>query len=401
MESYNKIRIAHLINYLAPAGKEIGILKLLHNLDQTIFDSTLIVLNKTHTSEVLNLKKIKLIKLDQGEGNNIKLPFQLSKLFKQHRFDIVHTHSWGTLIEGIVGAKLAGVPVIIHGEHGTFPRQVPHRYIQPLFWRMTNRVLSVSGDLGKTLSVVTGFPIDKIDVILNGVNETKFYPSQKLKLDFRREFNFSGDDFIIGAVGRLTGVKNQAMLLRAAKEVIRRGEKIQVVLVGGFAVGDDKEAELKQLVSDSGISQFVHFAGFRKHINMFYNGFDVFTLTSLSEGCSNVIQEAMFCGKPVIATNVGGNPELVRDNYTGFLVESNNHIQLAERILALKRNTRLRKDMGQKARQYSRKHFSLTQMINAYHRIYLEEYNNALNKQSKFQIIQRKQNLTGRLKHLL
>lgn len=401
MESNKKIRIAHLINYLAPAGKEIGILKLLHHSDQAIFDNTLIVLNKTHTSEVLDLNNITLLQLNQGEGNNIKLPIQLSKLFKQHRFDIVHTHSWGTLIEGIAGAKLAGVPVIIHGEHGTFPQKIPHRYIQPYFWGMANRVLSVSGHLGKKLSTVTGFPLDKIEVILNGVEEANFYPSQKIRRNFRREFNFSENDFVVGAVGRLTGVKNQAMLLRAAREVIRRGEEIQIVLVGGFAVGDDKEAELKLLVSESGISEYVHFVGFQKNINLFYNGFDVFALTSLSEGCSNVIQEAMFCKKPVIATNVGGNPELIRDNHTGFLVESNNHIQLAERILALKHNTQLRKDIGLKARQFARKHFSLTQMVDAYHRVYLEEYDHALIKHPKFRTRRRTPVRTGRLKHLL
>ncbi|NIU00636.1 MAG: glycosyltransferase, partial [Nitrosopumilaceae archaeon] len=86
---------------------------------------------------------------------DVRLPYRISRILRTFNFDIVHTHAWGTLIEGIVGAKMAGVPIIIHGEHGTFPQQLTHKYLQQFFWRMTDRLLSVSRELGKKLASAT------------------------------------------------------------------------------------------------------------------------------------------------------------------------------------------------------------------------------------------------------
>ncbi len=369
-----KIRIAHLINYLAPAGKELGIIKLIRHMDPRQYENTIVVLNEIRESECLRLDGLNIIEMDHPGGNSIRLPLRLSKVFRSNQFDIIHTHSWGTLVEGILGAKIAGSPGIVHGEHGTFPDAFLHRKVQRLFWGMSDRVLSVSGELRDRLSRTTGFPARKIKVILNGVDEQQFYPSEQLRQDFRKLFHFSESDFIIGMVGRLTRVKNQLMMLRAAAELIRQEEPVQVVIVGGFAVGDDVEKELRSFVRDAGIERFVHFLGFRDDINRFYNGFDVFALTSLSEGCSNVIQEAMICGKPVVATRVGGNPELVKDGETGFLVDLDDYQSLARRLRELKNDRPLLHRLGQQARQHARRKFSLSIMVQTYESLYRELY---------------------------
>jgi len=367
---YNRpIRIVHIVTQIAPAGKEIGLLKLIESMNPEKFMSQIVVLNRVEFIESVNINRGLIIDLKLGKGNHPGLPVILAKVFRKNKIDVVHTHSWGTLIEGIMGAKIAKVPIIIHGEHGTFPEKFPHRRIQPIFWGMADRVLSVSKLLRNKLSRVTKFPEEKIDVILNGVNSGKFFPSKKLRGQFRKSFNFSAEDFIVGTVGRLTPVKNQAMLIRAAALLYEQKMHIQVVFIGN---GELRE-ELANLADSLGISENVHFLGFQENVNLFLNGMDVFTLTSFSEGCSNVLQEAMFVGKGIIATNVGGNPEMIKDRDTGFLVESNNHYQLAERIKKFIFSPQILNEMSGNARKFANTNFSLEKMVSEYENLYLQE----------------------------
>ena len=377
-----KIKLAHLVANLGPAGKELGILKLIENLDREIFDTTLIVLNIINTEGTLDLSRFKIVHLNVSYGNQLYTPFKLGKALKEFDFDIIHTHSWGTLVEGIIGAKIAKVPVVIHGEHGTFPEKFPHKYIQRFFWGRADQVLSVSGVLRNKLSAVTKFPARKIKVILNGVEQERFFPSEELRNAFRQTFNFKADDFIVGTVGRLHYIKNNAMLVRAVAKLRDEDENVKVVFVGGGNTFDENRKRLDKLTQDLGISDRIHFLGFNKNVNMILNGMDIFTLTSFSEGCSNVIQEAMFTGKVVIATNVGGNPELVQNGQTGILVESDNHKQLYEAIKKLKNDPSSLKIMGTEARQYALKNFSLEPMIKGYEQIYIESLQKKLNRKN-------------------
>jgi len=369
-----KIRVTHLINYLAPAGKEMGVIKLIKNLDSNAFESSIIALNAIRNTSVLNLKEIDVYCMNHSGGNSLTLPVKLAKLFKKQRPHIIHTHSWGTLLEGVIAAKLAKIPAIIHGEHGTFPQKKPHLLFQRFFWVKAEQVISVSSELRNRLSQATRFPRNKIKVILNGVEKKRFYVCGDQRQLFRKKYSFSEDEFIIGTVGRLTKVKNQLMLLRACKEIVKRGGQIRVVIVGGFAVGNGVEAELKEFVISNELSPYVHFTGFQKEMNMFYNGFDAFALTSLCEGCSNVIQEAMTCAKPVIATNVGGNAGLVQAGKTGFLVPLDNHVELADRILQIKNDRKLRQKLSWNADLHATKNFGLAAMVNAYADSYVNAY---------------------------
>ena len=363
--------MAHVVNEITPAGKEMGIVKLLSNLDNKKFDCSLIVFQTTEQSRLVNVGNLPIILTSKKDGNDWQAPFKLCKIFKKSKFDIVHTHSWGTLIEGILGSKLARVPIIIHNEHGSFPSKWYHKILQRFFWNLSNRVLSVSQELKQRISQTTHFPASRIDVILNGVKESNFFPSATLRKQFRRKFNFSQEDFLIGTIGRFSEVKNQSMLLRAASELIQKGDNIKIILVSS---GKKKE-DLRLLSTSLGISHFTHFLDIQMNVNMLLNGFDIFALTSFSEGCSNVIQEAMFCQKAIIATDVGGNPELIQDQYTGFLVESNNHEQLAQKLRLLKENPDLREKLGKRAQQTAQENFTLTRMIQAYEKLYEDEFN--------------------------
>ena len=365
-----KIKVVHLVNDLVPAGKEIGILKLVKHLDNRVFDSSLVVFRGIIALDVNDLSEYNFVCLNKRQGNDLKLPFKLASFFNRHKPDIVHTHSWGTLVEGVLGAKMGRVPIIIHGEHGTFPQTPLHLLIQRFFWNRADVVLSVSDKLKDILSSAVGFPSERIQVILNGVEADKFYHSDELRKLFYERFNFSFGDFIVGTVGRLNSVKNQQMLIRAAAELKNGGESVHFVLIG---IGERRE-ELEELVRQLDVKKNVHFLGYQKDVNLVLNGMDVFTLTSFSEGCSNVIQEALFAGIPVIATNVGGNPELVKDGFNGYLVDSNDHKTLAQKILMLKKQPELLGKLRENALSLSHTDFSLKRMVDQYGELYMKAY---------------------------
>lgn len=372
MRKIKKIRIAHLVTELVPDGKEHSIIKLCNNLNPNLFASEIFVFRDFLKDSFTEIKGLKVITLNARNGNDILLPFRLSRIFKKHYIDIVHTHSWGTLLEGIVGAKLAKIPIIIHNEHGTFPKETHRRIIQRILWQWPNRFLAVSDGLRKMLSESIHFPIDRIDVIFNGVDEQKFFPSAKLRSQFRNEFHFSEEEFLVGIIGRLEPVKNHRMFLKALNFLKNQNQDVQGIIVGTGELED----QLKEQVAEQGMSKYVHFLGHQSNINLVLNGIDVFVLTSFSEGCSNVILEAMQCGKAIITTNVGGNPDLIENNRNGFLIESNNYKELAQKLLIMKKNPQLRKKLGSNAQREVQKKFSLQKMIKDYENVYIQEYKN-------------------------
>ena len=366
----NKINVAHLVNELSPAGKELGIIKLVRHLNKEIFNPSIVSFSGIYSHDVLDITGLQTDILNKKVGNDWSLPFKIYQYCRKNKIHIIHSHSWGTLVEGIIGAKMARVPVIIHGEHGTFSNKWKHRHLQRIFWGLSSRVLAVSNELKNKIVQVINFPKEKIEVIYNGVNEDSFYPSKELYIKFRHKFGFSENDFIIGTIGRFHKIKNQSMLLKAAAELVKVGKTIKIVLVSGGQMEND----LRKLAESLQISKFTHFLGLQKDINLVLNGLDVFTLTSFDEGCSNVIQEAMFCEKAIVATNVGGTPELLTDGYNGYLVESNNHKQLYKKLLFLINNPLNLKEIAVNTRKSAQKQFSLSNMVQSYEKMYLEEF---------------------------
>ena len=170
------IKVAHLINHLSPAGKEMGIVKLLNRMDPQRFKGYLVVFDKVWDTLALDVEKSELIAINKKKGNDPILPFKVAKILRSRKIDILHTHAWGTLVEGILGAKLARTPVVIHGEHGTFHKTGKRKKVQNLFWRWADHRLSVSGILARNLEKTIELPENSFDTILNGVDTEKFRP---------------------------------------------------------------------------------------------------------------------------------------------------------------------------------------------------------------------------------
>ncbi|HOJ51817.1 MAG TPA: glycosyltransferase family 4 protein [Syntrophales bacterium] len=268
---------------------------------------------------------------------------------------IVHTHTSKAGILGRWAAFLAQVPIICHTPHG----HVFWGYFGSLLSRLFIFLEKITAPITDRLIMLTAqerddhllfrvAPKEKFVVIHSGVDLQPFFqhdPSRKEKM--RSSLSLGADDFVIGSVGRLTQVKGHRYLLNAYARYLGRGGKGTCVMVGEGELRKELTEQAQQL----GIEKLVRFLGWRPDVAPVMKAFDVFVLPSLNEGMGKVVVEAMACGLPVIASNVGGIKDLIVHGENGLLVPPTDEESLAEAIMLLYRKPHLRKEMGEKGKQ--------------------------------------------------
>lgn len=285
-----------------------------------------------------------------------RLAWQMRKMGTQ----LVHTHNTSALFYGVLAAKLAGIKRIIHTRHGQ--RFESTRRETRLFrWlaKQTSRIVSVSED-GRRLSLAEGVPPDRLMTILNGID--------------LRLFEFSGPRPFGPAiiVSRLSAEKDIASLLHAIPIVLGLlGSDAQTFSLN--VVGDGAmRPQLEALSSALNLTPKVHFLGHSNNVAEMLAKASMFVLPSLTEGISLTLLEAMARGLPVVATRVGGTPEVVVDGKTGLLVSTRAPEELATAIVRLYQNHALAQRMGTLGRQRVERLFTIEHMIRAYEAQYLE-----------------------------
>jgi sugar transferase (PEP-CTERM/EpsH1 system associated) len=292
---------------------------------------------------------------------------RMARLFRRLKPDIVHTRNW-TCIDGIVAARLAGVPIVIHGEHGreaTDPegRNVGRRRIRRLLAPLVTQFVTVSEDLARWLVKEVRIPARKVCTIYNGVDTRRFSSEGR---DFaRRALGIPDRSVAIGTVGRLDPVKDHVGLVRALAHMSADRQAL-LYIVGDGPCRSEVEAAVRSL----GLSQRVRLLGDRQDVPEILPGFDIFVLPSLGEGMSNTILEAMATGLPVVATRVGGNPELVVHAVTGLLVEPRSPDSLITALSRYVEDADLRVAHGRAARHRAEAEFGLRRMLSAYDELY-------------------------------
>ncbi len=369
--SFDKIKIAHVSASLHYGGKENGVVNLVNGLDPKIFENYIFTYVRGGALALrVDPTRCRVVELGDKLGGDYRLYFKLAREFRRYRIHIAHTHSWATAMEGIIGAKMARVPIIIHGEHGTMKTDTKlHIQIQRRLWNATDQVLSVSQALRENLHKKFDFSKERIRVVANGVDLSRFDLSRN-GVDYKARLGLPPNALVFGAIGRAVPVKAYPILLQAAGLVFSEIPNAHLVLVGDGPLLD----ELVQSAQDAGILNRVHFLGARKDVPEILRALDVYVLSSESEGMSNTILEAMASGRPVIATAVGGNPELVVDGETGLLVPPNDPAALAVAITKLLREPEQRRQMGVLSRQRIEEKFSLEVMVRHYAEVYLEVF---------------------------
>jgi sugar transferase (PEP-CTERM/EpsH1 system associated) len=350
---------------LRMGGTELGVVKLVNALSAQHFLGA--VCSSRPADEAVRQMldpRIPLFEFDRRDGNDPRFVMQLARVFRRERPDIVHSHSWGTLCEGLAAARLARVPVFIHGEHGTMETRPRNITIQRWAWARADAVLSVSSRLADDLARTIGFPRQRIHVIRNGIDTNRFHPHNRL--DARRAFGLAESDLVLGSIGRLVPVKDHSTFVESLAVLRSRGLRCKALVAGdGPLLG-----ELRQQVAAHQLDGDVSFLGNRQDIHTVLAACDIFVLTSTSEGLPNTVLEAMATGLPVVSTHVGGVVELVDDGRTGLLVRPGDPGSLAGALEQLARDHRMRVGMGLAGRQRALDEFSLETMTHAYEEMY-------------------------------
>jgi sugar transferase (PEP-CTERM/EpsH1 system associated) len=291
----------------------------------------------------------------------------MARLFRTLHPDIVHTRNW-TCIDAVIGSRLAGVPVVIHGEHGREAvdpdgRNLTRRRIRRLLAPLVTHFVAVSRDLARWLVEDVGVPARKVRTIRNGVDVGRFCPGDREGA--RRALGLPVDAAVIGTVGRLDPVKDHAGLIRALA-LGGGGERGVLVIAGDGPCRKDLEALARSL----GLEGRVRILGDRDDVPRVLQVLDVFVLSSVGEGMSNAILEAMATGLPVVATRVGGNPELVLDGVTGRLVPPRSPAALADAVGTYLDHPERARAHGAAGRTRTVAEFGLDQMLTAYTDLY-------------------------------
>jgi sugar transferase (PEP-CTERM/EpsH1 system associated) len=370
--------IAHIIYKLNIGGLENGLVNLINKIPSNRYLHVIICLkDTTNFSERINNKDVRIFCLNKREGHDINMFFKLYKLLCDLNPEIVHTRNLATL-ECQLPAYFAGVERRVHGEHGwdlydPYGTNVKYQWLRRCYRPLIHRYIPLSFHLEKYLIEKIGVPNNKIRRIINGVDTDIFHPAITTK-PWLYDNPFSEQDnlVLVGTVGRMQGVKDQMTLVEAFLKllVIRPELKsvVRLVLVGD---GPLRNQAISSLAA-AGVENLSWLPGERNDVADILRNLDIFVLPSTAEGISNVILESMATGLPVIATSVGGNPDLVENGVTGKLVESSNPQMMAEALAYYFDNPDKIKAHGSYGLIRVHRDFSLDAMVNNYVAVYDE-----------------------------
>jgi sugar transferase (PEP-CTERM/EpsH1 system associated) len=373
--------VAHIIQRLAVGGLENGVVNLINHMPEDRYRHIIVCLaHSTDYARRLKTQNVPVMALHQRPGQDFSVHWRLLKLFIRLRPDIVHTRNLSGL-EFQAIAALAGVRGRVHGEHGRDIHDLDGRNLKYKVLRKTIRPLvhqytAVSIDLAHWLVDTISIRPDRVTQIYNGVDIDKFRVGKRQGVG--PPGFLATNSFVVGTVGRMQPVKNQLILVRAFLHLIQTDpevrKRLRLVMIGD---GPLRNASL-EILRAAGAEALAWVPGERADIPELMRAFDLFVLPSLREGISNTILEAMASGLPVIATCVGGNPELVIDGQTGLLVPAGSPVAVADAIKAYLQNPSKLIEHGMAGRKRVEKHFSIDSMITGYMGLYDEVFKRSI-----------------------
>jgi sugar transferase (PEP-CTERM/EpsH1 system associated) len=330
--------VVHIIYALGTGGLENGLVNIINRMPPERYKHVIICLtHATDFAKRITAPDVKVIELHKRAGHDLGVYWRLQKLLWQLKPDLVHTRNLAALEMQALTLLLPSVKRV-HGEHGRdiydlHGQNKKYNRLRKVMSYVVHRYIAVSQDLENWLLTTVDIPREKVKQLYNGVDLSRFNQLDESGITDVLPPEFAKDCFIIGTVGRVAAVKDQLTLLKAFDILVKGGselsDKLRLVIVGDGPLF----ADLERQVYDLGLDEKVWLAGDRKDIPALLRSMDVFALPSLGEGISNTVLEAMATGLPVVATRVGGNPELVDDQNTGALVPVGNSEELARVLL--------------------------------------------------------------------
>jgi glycosyltransferase involved in cell wall biosynthesis len=381
-----RVRILRVIARLNMGGPALHVAYLTDGLKNRGYDTTLVAGSLARGEDsmafVADARDVPVIRIDElgreiSPLRDLVATFRLARLIRRERPQILHTHTAKAGTVGRVAALLAGSrrpPIVVHTFHG----HVLRGYFGPLrslFFRLLERwlasrttaLIAVSPQVRDDLVSLGIAPRERFAVIRLGIElDERIALTQNGRIESRRYLGIPDDRFAVGWIGRMTAVKRTDDVLVAFKSLRDSGVEATLCMVGD---GPDRPG-LEQRAHDLGIVRDTVFLGYQEDVAPFYAAFDALVLPSSNEGTPVSVIEALGAGRPVVATRVGGVPDVVRDGEDGFLVEPGATEELAERLAQLARDPVLRERMGTQGRERVLPRYAVERLVDDVDRLY-------------------------------
>jgi glycosyltransferase involved in cell wall biosynthesis len=371
-----RVHVLTLIDHLVTTGgAERLALEIATRLDPSRFRSTLCASRFAPTSTISDDERQTLARVQESGIGFLALgrrrrasvwPWsRLAAYLRRERVDVLHAHMFGSNVWGTVIGRLARVPVVVAHEHTwSFEGQPLRRMLdRELIGRFADAFIAVSRDDRRKMIEIERVPAARVRFVPNGIASRAPSPGA----DLRAELGL-GPGPLIGAVGTLRAQKAYEVLIRAVAVLRSRNPDLRLVIAGG---GPEREP-LERLIGELGLADVVKLLGRRLDVPDLLAGLDVAVCSSAFEGSPLSVMEYMEAGLPIVATRVGGVPDLIDDGVHGLLVEPGDPQALALAIEELLRDRERAREMGARARERRRREFDLDVMVANFEALYLE-----------------------------
>jgi glycosyltransferase involved in cell wall biosynthesis/predicted ATP-grasp superfamily ATP-dependent carboligase len=367
-EGPRPLRVLQLIETGNPGGAEHMMVRLATSLDAGRFRSQALLLKEGWLADRLRAAGVPTTVAPLRRRFDLRFLWRLARLARRRRIDVLHSHEFTMNAYAFAAGLMARKPTVatVHGNLEYAAARRRRRLVYRTAARLAGPLIAVSRDTRRRLTTEFRLPAERVQVVPNGIALPAAPPDRETARAWRREWGLPEDGFLIGAVGRLQPVKGYDLLVRALSLLAERGVDARLAFVGQ---GDERTA-LERLARRLAIAERVVFCGYREEIPARLGAFDVIVAPSRYEGLSLALIEAMASWRPVIASDVGGNPEAIEDGVSGLLTPPEDPNALAAAIAQVALDPDLARRLGEGARARAEQEFSITAMIAAYERLY-------------------------------
>jgi glycosyltransferase involved in cell wall biosynthesis len=367
-----KLNILLIIETSGPGGAETVLLNIAKNLDRSQFNPTVVLLRPGWFWGHLLEHNIETKVIHSRRAWDVSFLIRLIKNCRQLKVDLIHSHLPGANLYSCLVGSVLRIPVIatFHNELFMPGRSERHKVLKFFLIRnLASKAVVVADYLKSDFINKAKFPIQKLITVYNGIEVAPY----RLNFDIsakKRELGIEEDELIVGNVANLRPPKGHQYFIKAAEQICNNRNRVKFLIVGE---GKGKlKAEIEEQIKKSNLKDKVILMGFREDVKELLHVMDVFVLSSISEGLPMAIVEAMAASKPVVATKVGGLPELIVPDFNGFLVSPGDPSALANKIMVLLNDKKLREQFGARSKEIVENKFSLEKMIGKYQNLYKE-----------------------------
>jgi glycosyltransferase involved in cell wall biosynthesis len=363
-----RLRVLFVIDELDIGGTEQQILELCRHMDRSRFEPLVCCFRhgaKAREIESLGVRVIhepKHLKADPG------LVVRLARTMRRERIDLVQTYLWTANTWARLAARMAGIEYVLASERNVdIWEEAYKRVVGRWLARSTDRIIANSEAVRRYLLERGRLPADKVVTVYNGVNFDRFRTQCDPSIR-RAEIGLPETAVLAGVIARVEPAKDHTTLLRALALISQRLPQLHLVIVGG---GSEVE-RLKASAHELGVADHVYFTGPRTDAVEWLQSVDISVLSSVKEGLSNTVLESMAAGRAMVATDVGGNAEVIIDGETGFLVPPRDPAALAEALSKLAGSPETMARFGRSGRKRVHTVFSVNRMVTRTESVYLE-----------------------------